>query len=366
MTILIAGLLLIILGVSIFMHTPKFGKNPSGEDLERVMQSPNYRDGQFQNQVPTPAMAEGESAYTYLRDVIFKKIESRTPDHALPTQKTNLKELNPEENLLVWMGHGSYYLQIDGKRILIDPVLVAASPVTFFGGAFEGTDIYEVSDMPRVDYLLITHDHWDHLDYDTVKELKHEELTVICPLGVGSHFRHWRWNDSQIVELDWQEKYQLGESLLLHALPARHFSGRGFARNKTLWASFMLQSSLGNIYLSGDGGYSPHVKQIKKQFGDIRFAVLENGQYDRKWANIHFTPDKIRQAIADLQPQEFITIHNSKYALAQHDWHEPLENVLPYANFDSTRLLLPLIGEVVHIGGENRLGEAWWRERITN
>lgn len=362
MWILFIILLTATIGGIIFMHTPKFGKNPSDKDLARVEQSPNYRKGQFQNLQHTPAMAEGENFYTYMRDIVFKKVDNRVPKHAISTHKSNLKELDHSENLMVWLGHGSYYMQIDGKRFLIDPVLVAASPVSFFGGAFSGSEVYTTADMPAIDYLIITHDHWDHLDYDTVKELKNDTLTVVCPLGVGSHFRHWHWLNEQIVELDWQDQIQLHDKLTLHALPSRHFSGRGLARNKTLWASFLLETSMGNIFLSGDGGYGSHIKEIKKQFGNIRFAVLENGQYDRKWANIHFMPEKLKLVVNELQPQEFITVHNSKYALAQHNWYEPMENMFPFTESDSTHLLLPLIGDVVRLDGENKLDSPWWRE----
>ncbi len=346
--------------IYLFMHTAKFGKNPSGSDLARVEKSPNYRNGQFQNLTNTPAMTEGENAYSYLRDLFFKKVEHKKPMLPIATHKIDLKTLHKDDNILVWLGHGSYYMQVDGIRLLIDPVLVAASPISFVGAPFKGSDIYTPADMPEFDYLLITHDHWDHLDYDTVRKLKTDKIRVVCPLGVGSHFRHWNWNDNQISELDWHKHIQLG-SITLHALPSRHFSGRGFARNKTLWASYMLETSLGNIFLSGDGGYGQHLKMIKEEFGDIRFAVLENGQYDRKWADIHFMPNLLKETLADIQPQQFITVHNSKYALAQHSWYEPLENIYPYVENDSIHLLLPQIGDVVHLDAENDLSKAWWR-----
>ncbi|MFV0521586.1 MAG: MBL fold metallo-hydrolase [Mangrovibacterium sp.] len=350
------------IGVYCFMHTAKFGKNPIGKDLQKVKQSPNYRDGQFHNLVPTPAMAEGENAVTYLRDLFFKKVDHKKPTMPIVTHKSDLKALNPNDNLLIWLGHGSYYMQIDGKRFLVDPVLVAASPVGFFGGAFKGSDVYTVEDMPKIDYLLITHDHWDHLDYDTVEELKHDKLSVICPLGIGSHFRHWQWNKEQIVELDWDEQSQLDDRVQITALPTRHFSGRGFARNKTLWASYMLETPLGNIYLSGDGGYASHFKAIKEKFGEIAFAVFENGQYDRKWANIHLMPKHLQLALADIQPKQFITVHNSKYALAQHDWREPLENIYSYTQNDSIKLSTPMIGDVVKLDEDNSFDAAWWRK----
>ncbi|MFV0289832.1 MAG: MBL fold metallo-hydrolase [Mangrovibacterium sp.] len=364
--LILSVVLTLTLIVIIFMHTAKFGKNPSGAYLQRIQLSPNYRDGQFQNLQSTPPMAEGTNTFDALREMLFKKVIDKTPDRAISSHKTDLNSLPIHENALVWLGHGSYFLQVDSIRILVDPVLVAASPVSFFGSAFKGSTVYSPNDIPAIDYLLITHDHWDHLDYDTVKHLKNNRLKVICPLGVGSHFLHWGWSTDQLIELDWYDKTELPNNLLIHALPSRHFSGRTFARNKTLWASFMIQCSIGNVFLSGDGGYGSHIKSIKSQFNQIDFAVLENGQYDRKWANIHFMPELLKKAIEELNPKKFITVHNSKYALAQHSWYEPLENVLSYAENDSNRLLLPQIGDVVLLDGENKLNAPWWREKTND
>ncbi len=362
MSILFITLLLISLSIYSFTQTPKFGKNPSGAYLERVKKSPNYKDGEFKNLSNTPTLTGGATYSTMLYDMLFAKKENIKPTDSIKTNKTELKELDANENLIVWLGHSSYYMQLEGKKLLIDPVLVSASPVGFFGKAFSGSATYSPNDIPKVDYLIITHDHWDHLDYATIKKIRHDSLQVFCPLGVGSHFRHWGFMPSQIEELDWFDSISICEPIELFALPARHFSGRGFARNKTLWASFLLKSPIGNIYLSGDGGYDSHYKAIKEQFNEIHFAVLENGQYNYKWANIHLMPKELKTTVEDLAPKRFITGHNSKYALAQHNWQEPMESIFSYTENDSIKLLTPMIGEKISLDSEEQVfNNAWWR-----
>ena len=209
--------------------------------------------------------------------------------------------------------------------------------------------------------MILTHDHWDHLDYNTILALKDLTEKIICPLGVGAHLEHWGVDPVKITQLDWNESVQLDRNIKITALPARHFSGRGLTTDKSLWASFMLQSSYGNIYLSGDTGYDIHFQDIKKRFGTIDIAILENGQYNEDWKNIHIMPDELVKAIKELAPKKLMTIHNSKYALAKHAWYDPLENISKAASKERFNLITPMIGELVRLKDSTQVFSEWWK-----
>ena len=232
---------------------PKFGRLPKGERLERIKNSPNYKNGRFENLNYTPQLTSEKSRFMTMYDFLFRKEENIRPTTPIPFIKSDLKQISQELNYIVWFGHSSYLLQINGKRILVDPVFYDASPVSFFNKPFEGTDYYTADMIPGIDYLIITHDHWDHLDYKTVTKLRDRIDKVICPLGVGEHFEKWKFNQNAIIETDWYDSIDFGNDFKIHCLPARHFSGRGLKSNKSLWASFMIESDSKTIFLSGDG-----------------------------------------------------------------------------------------------------------------
>ena len=253
------------------------------------------------------------------------------------------------EEILVWFGHSSYLIQTGGKRILVDPVFCMASPVSFVNKPFKGTELYTPDDMPDIDYLVISHDHWDHLDYNTVKKLQNRIGTVICPLGVGEHFEYWGFDKERIIELDWNENARLAPGFVMHCLPARHFSGRGLTANQSLWASFLLEAPSQKIYIGGDGGYDTHYAEIGNWFPGIDLAILENGQYNEEWSLIHLMPQYMAQTARDLKAKKVLTVHHSKYALAKHRWDEPLKNAESMKSKDSLDVLMPVIGELVSL-----------------
>lgn len=350
---IIGGILVIIallaVSVIVFINQPSFGRKPRGERLERVKRSPNYRNGAFQNQHETVMMTSDKGRFEGIWEFLFRKIDGLRPEQPIEVIKTDLHQIASDEEVLVWFGHSSYLIQTGGKRILVDPVFCMASPVSFVNKPFEGTDVYKPEDMPDViDYLVISHDHWDHLDYNTIKKLKNRIKTVICPLGVGEHFEYWGFNKEQIVELDWYEDGNLDSGFLIHCLPARHFSGRGLNANQSLWASFLLETPSRQIYIGGDGGYDTHFAEIGERFPDIDLAILENGQYNEEWKYIHLMPQYMAQAAKDLKAKRFLTVHHSKYALAKHRWDEPLKNEEDMKN-DSLDVLSLEIGEVVSL-----------------
>lgn len=346
--------------IAVFLNLPKFGRAPRGERLERIERSPHYRDGQFHNMHVTQQITSGKGMTGTMLEFLFGKKERNRPGRALPAIKTDLKKLNKNENLLIWFGHSSYLIQAEGKRILVDPVFISASPVGFFNKPFQGTAIYKPEDIPAIDYLIITHDHWDHLDYGTVKQLKNRTGKVICPLGVGEHLEYWGFDKARLVELDWEEEAALGEDFRVYCLPARHFSGRNFISNRTLWASFLFQTPDRKIFIAGDGGYDTHFADIARRFPDIDLAILENGQYNTDWKYIHLMPEMLPQVVRELNPRKVLTVHHAKYALARHPWDEPLDNASQIARRDTVNLIMPQIGETVSLDREKYEINKWW------
>lgn len=344
-----AIIVLLMIAVFLFLNQKSFGRLPEGERLERIRRSPNYRDGEFRNEHVTPLLTSERSRLSGLLNFIFRKKDGLVPDDVMQVVHTDVKAIPRDRNCLVWFGHSSYLIQLDGKRILVDPVFRVASPVSFVNKPFKGTDIYAPEDMPDIDYLIITHDHWDHLDYQTVCELKPRVKKIVCGLGVGASFERWGFDSRRLVELDWNEDAVMDSGFTIHCLPARHFSGRGLTSNKTLWASFLLETPSQKIYMSGDGGYDTHFSRIGRRFPAIDLAILENGQYNSEWKYIHLLPDDLIRAAKDLKAKKILTVHHSKYALAKHRWDEPHQNALRLARELSSPVLMPQIGEVVDL-----------------
>lgn len=307
-------------------------------------------------------MSEGVGFFTVLKEFLFYKNKSVKPVDTIPSIKTDLLNLDPAKDILVWFGHSSYFMQIDKKRILVDPVFSgAASPLSFNIKAFKGTDIYTTDDIPEIDFLFISHDHWDHLDYKTVLELKPKIKKIICAPGVGAHLEFWGFDKNNIIEKDWNETIDLGEGFVVNTAPGRHFSGRGFARNKSLWTSFILKTPTLKIFIGGDSGYDTHFAEIGKKFGPFDLAILENGQYNKNWKYIHMQPAEVLQAAKDLQAKRLFPVHNSKFALALHSWDEPLKKITELNNQANLTLATPMIGEPINLKDGSQKFSKWWK-----
>ncbi|MCF8373812.1 MAG: MBL fold metallo-hydrolase [Bacteroidales bacterium] len=361
MIITLSIIILITLAVFVFMQQSQFGKAPSGERLEKIKMSPNYKDGAFQNQEHTPVLTEGTSYTSMLKEFFFST--NKRPLQPLPSTKTNLLTLDRDKDILVWFGHSSYFMQIDGKRILVDPVFSgSASPISFTAKAFEGTDRYTTEDIPEIDYLFITHDHWDHLDYKTIRELNPKIKKVITGLGTGEHLESWGYDKNIIIEKDWNEEILLDSGFMAYTTTARHFSGRGFTRNKSLWLSFVFQSPTMKIFIGGDSGYGKHFVEIGKQFGVFDLAILENGQYDRSWKYIHTMPEQALQAAKDLGAKRLFPVHSAKFALANHAWDTPLKEITEANKIVNMPLVTPIVGELVNLKDTSHEFSQWWRD----
>lgn len=360
--IIVVVIALLTVTAFFYVRQPQFGDAPSGKRLERIRQSPNYKDGKFQNLSPTSMLAEGYSYPKVMYEFFFKKKNNLKPIRQIPSIKTDLKSLPANKDLLVWFGHSSYLLQLEGKKILVDPVLSGyASPSNLLNKAFNGSGTYKIADFPYIDYLLITHDHYDHLDYETIKNLKDKVGTVICGLGVGAHFEKWGFHSSQIIEKDWWEKVDFEGGLTVHLTPARHYSGRGFQRNNTLWTSYVVETTTTRVFVGGDSGYDQHFAAIGKKFGSFDLAILENGQYNLAWQNIHTLPVEVVKASKDLNAKRILPVHSGKFNLAGHPWNEPLEQITELSQKANLPLLTPMIGEVVSLNDTTQTFTKWWQ-----
>lgn len=345
-----------------FLHQHQFGKLPSGLRIAQIKNSPNFKYGSFQNINVTPDLTDGATYFSVLKEFIFNNNKRLIPTGNIPSIKTDLNAIEPYENVLVWFGHSSYFMQIDGKRFLIDPVFCGyASPFSFITKAFKGSNIYNADDMPDIDYLFISHDHWDHLDYATILKLKPKIKKVICGLGIGEHLERWSYNPDIIYEKDWHESLILENDFSVHTIPARHFSGRGLIRNKALWTSFVLKTTTKQIFIGGDSGYDDHFAHAGKKFGAFDLAILENGQYNKNWKHIHLMPDEVTQAAKDLNTKKLLTVHHSKFALSNHNWDEPLNNISNRCKEESIPLLTPMIGEKVLLSETDQSFSEWWK-----
>jgi len=354
---------ILAVAVIIFLQQPQFGKAPTGARLERIKNSPNYKNGSFQNLENTPDLAEGVNMLSVIWSFLFDKTPRQVPIDSIPHIRTDIRALDSQTDVLIWFGHSSYFLQVGGKRLLIDPVFNGyASPVSFTTKSFPGTSGYHVEDLPTIDFLIITHDHWDHLDYPTIKKIAPQVKQVICPLGVGAHLEYWGYTPSKIIELDWHELADLEDGFTIRATPARHFSGRGFKRNGTLWTSFVLNTPLKKIFLGGDSGYGKHFADIGKQYGPFDLAVLEDGQYNSAWIYIHMLPEQVLQAAQDLNAQKVLPVHNSKFSLAMHAWDDPLVRITEANKNTNLLLWTPKIGETVFLSDSAHVFAQWWED----
>lgn len=320
--------------------------------------SKQYVTGIFANTSPTPVMLPGTSMPKLLWQFLQPGNSGR-PEAPLPALFTDLARVDRSTPTLIWLGHSSYYLSLPELTILVDPVLTQASVPFVALKPFEGADLYRPEHMPPVHLLLLTHDHYDHLDYGTVLQLRNRVRRVVCPLGVGAHLRYWGYPAQDITELDWWSSTELGAGARITATPARHFSGRTFKRGQTLWASFVLQTLSGRFYLGGDSGYDAHFQEIGAHFNGFDLAVLECGQYNPQWPYIHMMPEQTVQAAQDLKAALTLPVHWGKFRLSLHAWQEPITRFVAAANTAGIAYTTPQIGEPLVLG-KCHPSLAWW------
>lgn len=359
-----AGIAAMAGGTALYVHQPKFGRTPSGERLQRILKSPHYKDGHFENLVPVKLMNEdsGENRFSATWKMLFGDKTGYVPRDVMLTKKTDLKAIDRDKDAVIWMGHSTIYLQLGGKRILVDPVFSDfASPISFINKAFKGSSPYQAEEFPDIDVLAITHDHWDHFDYPSVMALKDKVKNVVCPLGVGECFEQWGFDMTWVHEEDWDTEIKIDEALSIHSLPSQHFSGRFLKQNQTQWCGFAFITPERKVFLSGDGGYGPHFKDIGQRFGSFDLAIMENGQYNMAWHAIHMLPNETAQAAEDVGAKFVLPMHGGKFALARHIWQEPYRELTKESQGRKYSLITPENGGIAYFDDlRPEMFDQWW------
>lgn len=365
-SILIVLLLVLVLSLlkraGIFL--PSFGRTPGKDAKQRYDESPNYRNGRFQNLELTPMNPEDFSPRKVMMGFLRDRKLRRPPGSIknLPINKEVYTGLD-NNPLITWLGHSGLLVRIGGKNILCDPVFSpSASPFSFAGiKAFAYDHPYSTGDLPAIDIFLLTHDHYDHMDYKLIRKLRNKAELFIVPLGVGQHLEHWGIEPGRIREMDWWESLPLDENLSIVATPGRHFTGRGLGnRNSTLWCGWAIKDKIHSILLGGDSGYGSHFKEIGERLGPFDLAALECGQYNENWPFIHMMPEQTVQAGIDVRAGTLLPIHWGRFSLSLHPWNESPERALAASRESGIKLLTPRIGETVAAPFSGSY-EPWWR-----
>lgn len=311
-------------------------------------------------------MIAADVSYWNLVVKYLTKGDDRAPTKILPSVKTDLSAITENVPVIVWFGHSSYFIRIDNRNILVDPVFSRrASPIQFIGmKSYEVSHPYSIDDIPDIDVLILTHDHYDHLDYETIVGIKSRVKAIYTTLGVGAHLNAWGIGNEFIRELDWWETSPLFTGTQITCTPSRHFSGRGLTRNRSLWGSFVLKTRGWNLFLGGDSGYDMNqFKRIGNDYGPFDIAILECGQYNTAWPYIHMAPEQTVQASLDLQARTLLPVHWGKFTLALHAWYEPIQRAVAAAKEKTVQLVTPRIGEPVRIGDYPQVS-SWWEEAL--
>lgn len=341
----IALLLLALLGVGLADAWRAIGTVPKGEQLERVRRSAQYRGEKFVDTLPR---VEPDVVAASLR--WFKGVEHSQPDSPIPVvprQAAELATLPASELRITWFGHSSLLVELEGKRVLIDPVWSErCSPSSFLGPARFHAVPMPLEALPPLDAVLISHDHYDHLDYPSIMALQARAGRFFVPLGVGAHLAYWGIEPERIVELDWWQSNELA-GLRLVATPARHFSGRGLGADLTLWSGWALIGQRRRVYYSGDTAMFEGFAQIGERLGPFDAALIEVGAYDGMWADVHLGPEQAVQAHRSVRAGVLVPVHWGTFDLALHSWVEPAERVLAAAALEGVTVVTPRPGESI-------------------
>jgi len=344
----------------------EFGGKPSKTDQETYAKSGHYQDGAFQNLVPT-SVSTGGSTVGMLWKFLFKKNPKSKPPGPLPTlplDSLSITRKTPELVRVTWFGHSASLVEMAGQNILLDPMLsVEMGPVSWITpNRYNPALAIGPDQLPAIAAVLISHDHYDHLDYKTIRRIKDKVAKFYVPLGIGPHLRAWGVAPTRIQEMNWGEQAQLPNGLTVTCTPSRHFSGRGLTnRNSTLWASWVMQTPTKRVFYSGDGGYGPHFASIGATYGPFDLALMECGQYNENWAQIHMMPEQSVQAAVDLKAKVMLPVHWAAFTEAHHNWDEPVERATAEAMRQHLLLTTPRLGEPVTLGAGPLPATAWWR-----
>lgn len=363
-TIVVATVLSLgFIGVLFVNLSPQFGASLSKEKKKSYSKNLNFKDGKFINQSDTSLDMSFSETLSTMIDFV-KGVPNREPNFKIPFEKLDSLTIakNRDSTKLVWFGHSAFLLQIDGQNILIDPMLGnVPAPHPWLGNKRYSKELpIEIEKLTEIDAILISHDHYDHLDYGSILKLKDKTSKFYVPLGVAAHLISWGVDPDRIHELNWWEEMNENNVRLVFA-PARHFSGRGLTdRWKTLWGSWVIKGINETIYFSGDSGYDTHFKLIGEKYGPFDFAMIECGQYNEKWEEIHMMPEQSAQAGKDLNAKVMMPIHWGAFSLALHTWTDPIERVMKQAEKINMPIITPKIGEIFSLEDQPELHQKWW------
>ena len=368
MLLLVAISIIALLTVLFYLTTDRlaqFGAKPEGARLERIKQSPQYNGEKFVNPHPI-RMSFGFSDITQMFYRWFIAEQAREPKGEIPiiTQNAASYDTPPESGLRVtWLGHSTLLIEIDGVIILTDPVWKErSSPSSIVGPKRFFPVPIAIEDLPSIDAVLISHDHFDHLDMHTVQKLAHCGIPLYIPLGVGAHLEKWGISDDKFTEFDWWDSVSVGErQIKLVATPARHFSGRGLfnGSDPTLWMTWIIVGPDNRVFFCGDTGVYPELPDIGERYGPFDLTLMKIGAYGDKWPDIHLTPEQAVEVHLALRGKLFLPIHWGTFNLAFHDWFEPPERLLPAAMATGVQYVIPKPGEMVTPGEPVNI-ERWW------
>ncbi|MDW7731965.1 MAG: MBL fold metallo-hydrolase [Methanolobus sp.] len=344
---------------------PAFGGSPTTEQKETYQQLTNYVDGKFVNDVPTRIFVNPSDTPS-TNNASASEVKDRNPAGPIPVSAVDWNQIESENDSLTWLGHSAFLLSIDNKKLLVDPVLSpVASPVSFVGiNRYEYSEdimLHLIDEMSPIDAVFITHDHYDHLDYQSIVKLNNKVSHFFVPLGCSAHLIRWGIPEEKITELNWWEETDY-QGLTVVLTPSRHGSGRDpFSIDTTLWGGWVILGNRTRIYTSGDGGYGPHFKEIGNKYGPFDITLMEGAQYDRRWPDIHMVPEQAVQANLDVNGKTMMLMHWGAFTLANHAWNEPIERALKEANEREVNIIAPQIGETVLLGSDLQMPPtSWW------
>ena len=328
----------------------------------KLEDSPQYKDGKFNDMGNALDMSFTDYVSTTW-DFLFTR-NHRTPNTELPVKQVDLSHFNSrgsDQLNVTWLGHSSLMINIDGYKILADPVF--EKRISVFGPTrFSGDVPLDIQQIPKIDAVLISHDHYDHLNKFSVQHLIDKSNKFIVPLAVGAQLIDWGVPRDKIVELDWWQEYRFDQKLMVAATPAQHFSGRGITdRNKTLWASWVIETPFHKLFFSGDSGYFEGFKQIGDRYGPFDMTFIECGAYGKSWPKVHMFPEQTVQAHLDLKGNVLHPIHWSTFNLALHPWYEPMERLTAAADFKRVKIATPVVGDTT-VYGMSIPAARWWEK----
>ena len=356
--------LLLVAGTAFSQFSPQLGGTPTKAEQQAYARSGHYRDGKFFNPQPTEIMTGG-SQLGALRRMLFDKSPRATPPGPLPMRYLDslaLTQPAPGLARVTWFGHSASLVELAGRRVLLDPMLsIKMGPVAGVAPVRYNPRVpIAAAQLPYIDAVLISHDHYDHLDYQTIRTIK-DKVGVFCvPLGVGAHLRRWGVAEARIRELNWGDSVQL-PGLVLISQPTRHFSGRGLTnRNATSWSSWVLKGGGKRLFYSGDGGYGPHFQAIGRRYGPFDLALMECGQYNEQWAQIHMQPEQSVQAALDVRARAMLPVHWGAFTESLHTWDDPVRRATAEAARRSLVLTTPELGQPVRLDAGELPQVRWW------